>query len=410
MTLVGTLTKLAPAWLSKLAFGFSRDEFLIMFGLSNARVGAALAAATVGYRTVVETLPDGSQVRLISEQVLSGTIVMILITCTISSFVVARAGGRMAVLEASRKETPDGQETGRILISLADAKSVEPLVELAVLVKPKKARERLFALHVIDEQHARDHSGQERKLLENAVKHAAASDNVLEPILRHDLNVASGVVFTIREQNISDILLGVTREGWEVSSLFGALTSAILERTFKSVYVYGPLQPLGTIKRILVVVPMRAEFEAGFVRWFDRVKSLVKQTGAALSFHGPKSTLATLRTLCEKAGLHEAVFQVLDDWDDFLIIGRDLGGDDLLVVVSARMNSLSYDPLFEKLPRQLGRYFTANGFLVIYPEQLGDDNQDGPDFDPSMAGVLEGGVKRLETTGRYVKKFLRGQK
>ncbi len=410
MTVVATLTKLAPAWFAKLAFGFTRDEFLMMFGLSNARVGAALAASLVGYRTIVETLPDGTPVRLIGEQVLSGTIVMILITCTISSFVVARAGGRMAVLETERKEgAGDDDSTARILVSLAEAENIEPFIDLAVSFKPKKSRERIYALHVVDEQRTQD-GAHGRKLLEQAVKFAAASDNVVEPIVRHDLNVASGLNFSLREHNITDVVMGLTREGWQASAMFGPLTASVLERSHKSVYVYGPLQPLGTIKRILVVVPMRAEFEAGFVRWFERVKALGQQTGAMLSFHGPAATLQPLRTLCEKAGLHEATFEILDDWDDFLIIGRDLGGDDLLVVVAARPNSLSYDPLMDKLPRQLGRYFTANGFLVVFPEQLGEETFERPDLDPSMVDVLEGGVKGLETTGRYVRRFLRGQK
>lgn len=406
MTIVATLTKLAPAWIAKLGFGLSRDEFLMMFGLSNARVGAALAASLVGYRTVVETLPDGTQVRLISEQVLSGTIVMILFTCTISSFVVARSGGRLALLESKRADDGGDDSGGRILISILEARQVSPLVELALAMKPKKSSGRLYALHVVDDRHAGD-LAQGRKLLEQAVKLAAASDIVLEPIVRQDLNISTGANFALRENSVTDAILAIQRETWDGSRGFGALPTALMERNRRTLCLYGPRQPLGTIKRIVVVVPPRAEFEAGFVHWFERVKSLTLQTGAALRFHGPRTTLDALRTLCDKAALQEADTQVLDDWDDFLIIGRELGGDDLLVVVAARPNSLSHDPLMEKLPRQLARYFTGNGFLVIYPEQLGEADFDRADLDPSMADVLEGGVKRLDDAGRYMKRIFK---
>lgn len=408
MTLIATLTKLAPAWIAKIGFGFSRDEFLMMFGLSNARVGAALAASLVGYRTVVETLPDGSKVRLISEQVLSGTIVMILLTCTISSFVVARAAGRLAVLEGDRTEASDDGH-GCILISIAEEEGVRPLVDLALALKPKRSSDRLLALHVVDEQHT-SQSAKGRKLLEQAVKLTAAADVPLESIVRHDLNVATGFAFALRENNVTDTLLSIAREGWNGSTGFGSLASALLERNRRSFYLYGQLQPLGTIKRVLVVVPARGEFEVGFMHWFERVKALVQQTGAALSFHGPDATLEVLRERCAKAELHDTEFQVFGDMDDFLIIGRELGSDELLVVVAARPNSLSYDPFMEKLPRLLARHFQANGFLVIYPEQLGEEFDDPHDLDPSMTGVLEGGVKRLDDAGRYMRDIFKRSK
>jgi Kef-type K+ transport system membrane component KefB len=409
MTAVATLCKLAAAWISKLAFRFSRDEFLVMFGLSNAQAAATLAAVMVGYRTVLETLPDGTEVRLLNEAVLNGTIIMILVTCTISSFTTARAAGRLALVEAAKLGAEQPPEGRRVLLSFAGVENVEPLVELAVTFKPRKSRERLFGLHVIDEQTTPEVRARGRKLLEQAVKLAAASDNELEPITRHDMNVASGLVFTVREYGISDVVLGVTREHPESGELFGSLTATVLERTNKAVFVYAPLQPLGTIKRVVVAAPHRAEFEAGFVRWFDRVRALVRQAGVRLAFHAPKATLSVLAKLCEGAGLHEVALRELDDWDDFLVLSRELGADDLLVVVSARPGSLSYDTLFAKLPRQLHRHFSANGFLVIYPEQLGEDSSDKTDLDPSMADVLEGGVKHLDSAGRRVKKLLRGR-
>jgi hypothetical protein len=62
--------------------------------------------------------------------------------------------------------------------------------------------------------------------------------------------------------------------------------------------------------------------------------------------------------------------RALDDWEDVLIISRDLRIDDLLVVLSARKNTISYNKLFEKIPRQLSKYFQENSILLLYPEQF----------------------------------------
>jgi len=82
----------------------------LIFGLSNAQAAATLAAVLVGYNIILnkeeieaaallgETLaPD----RLLNESVLNGTILMILFTCTIASFVAQKGAQNIALSEAS---------------------------------------------------------------------------------------------------------------------------------------------------------------------------------------------------------------------------------------------------------------------------------------------------------------------
>lgn len=411
MTIVATACKFIAAWLAKVSFRFSRDEFMMMFGLSNAQAAATLAAVTVGYRIIVGVDADGNAVRLLSEQVLNGTILMILVTCTISSFVVARSASRLAVLEGGKEDGPRDDASGRILVSLAGVEKAEPLVELALLMKQPKVRERLFALHVVDEQNGEAKNIEGRKLLDQAVKQAAATDNTMEALVRHDVNAVSGLVFSIKEYHVTDVVLGLTRDGLDTQPQFGSLTDTLLQRTNKAVFIYSPLQPLGTIKRIQVAVPPKAEFESGFVRWFVRVKALVKQTGASIVFHTNAATGERIKVLCDRGNDPlKATFESLDSWEDLLIIGRDLGRDDLLVVVGARKGALSHDVHMEKLHRQLARYFADNGFLVIFPEQFGDAFPGKIDLDPSMTEAFEEGVKTLDSAGRFMKKVFKGDR
>lgn len=68
-------------------------------------------------------------------------------------------------------------------------------------------------------------------------------------------------------------------------------------------------------------------------------------------------------------------FSRLDDWGDLLLLTGQVNYDHLLVVISARRGSISYDSAFEKLPGQLGRYFANNSLIVLYPDQLGDPQE-----------------------------------
>lgn len=80
MTLMALSTKWIAAWTTQKIYGMKKIERQLMFGLSNAQAAATLAAVLVGYNIV---LPDDS--RLLNDDVLNGTIVLILITCIISS-------------------------------------------------------------------------------------------------------------------------------------------------------------------------------------------------------------------------------------------------------------------------------------------------------------------------------------
>lgn len=69
-------------------------EGSLIFGLSNAQAAATLAAVLIGHGIIME---NGE--RLLNDDVLNGTVVMILFTCIISSVVTERAARRMVTQE-----------------------------------------------------------------------------------------------------------------------------------------------------------------------------------------------------------------------------------------------------------------------------------------------------------------------
>ena len=66
------------------------NERSMMFGLSNAQAAATLAAVLIGHEIIME---NGE--RLLNDDVLNGTVVMILFTCVISSLVTERSARRL---------------------------------------------------------------------------------------------------------------------------------------------------------------------------------------------------------------------------------------------------------------------------------------------------------------------------
>ena len=258
----------------------------------------------------------------------------------------------------------------RILIPIYNPETLNSLMELAILLKVDKSKEPLYAVNI-----ANDNDGNTldkgKKLLEKAAKIAAATDNNVRMITRYDVNVTSGIIHTMKENYITEVVMGLHQKSHFSDSFFGDKTDNLLKSTNQMILISRSVQPISTIKRLVITVPQKAEFEVGFVKWYDRIKNICKQIGAKAVFYSHKETLEQIKILARrnKFGV-ETEFKELDNWEDFLILTGEVKENDLFVVVTSRKTAMSYNPLFEKLPSHLSKYFAKNSYIVLYPDQF----------------------------------------
>ena len=366
MIIVATIAKYAAAWLTQKTFRMSVDQRRIIFGLSNAQAAATLAAVMVGYNVILGQTPEGEPIRLLNESVLNGTILMILVTCTMASFSAQRGAHNLAATASSETdETGDHKE--RILIPLSNEDTAEELVNLSLATKSKKNTHHLYALNILDNKVSGDDQQlkKSRRLLENA---ALTADTHLQELQRYDLNVTNAILSVILEHRITDLVLGLHKEKGIPSSFLGRITEGILDYSDVTTLIYKPAQPLSTMKRHLVVIPVQAEKEAGFPQWVARVWNVIQNTGAKAIFYGSSDTLGRLKTLLGKRG-GEMEFTEFSDWEDFLIVFRDVHKDDNLWIVMSRHNGISFNPSMNRIPGYLNKYFQQNSFILVYPLQ-----------------------------------------
>jgi Kef-type K+ transport system membrane component KefB len=359
MIVVATACKWLAAYFTQKVFKYSRVERNIIFGLSNAQAAATLAAVLIGY-----------QLELLNENVLNGTILMILVTCLISSFVTEKAGRELAIIE-SDKAPNLGEVPERILVPISNPSTIEYLIDLAVMIKDPKSPEPIYPLSVVkDDEAAKEQIIISNKMLEKAIKHASATEHAVQVVTRVDLHIASGVARAIKELLITDIIIGWNGKITTREKIFGTVLDSLLQSTEQTVLVSKITSPLNTMKRLVVVVPPNAEVEVGFAHWIRTIKTMSKQTGADIVFFGAKATQEKIADIV--AGTRPAVeagYNFFEDWEDFLILSRDIRPDDLVIIVSARKGSLSYNHHLDSVPRQLSKYFQQNNFVIIYPEQ-----------------------------------------
>ena len=122
-----------------------------------------------------------------------------------------------------------------------------------------------------------------------------------------------------------------------------------------------------------MVVPARAEKEVGFPMWVNKVWNIIHNSGAKAVFYASEDTTMYLKEIYKKRPI-EAEFSSFDDWDDFLIMSREIKSDDTLWVVMSRRERLSYHANMSRIPNYLNKYFQSNSFVLVYPIQAGETN------------------------------------
>jgi Kef-type K+ transport system membrane component KefB len=359
MIAVAITAKWLAAFFTQKIFSFTKVERNLIFGLSNAQAAATLAAVLVGYR-----------IGLLNENVLNGSILMILVTCIISSFVTEKAAVQQAIIES--EQTPDVSDIPeRILVPIANEETMQQLIDLAVLVKNPKSIEPIYPLAIIkDDDQSREKLIQSHKLLEKVKRHASATETEVAVLTRVDASITSGIVRAIKDLMITEVIIGWTSKPSARDKFFGSIMENLLRQTGEMILVAKLVQPVNTIKQMKIAVPPRAEHEPGFVHWVNTLRTISKQTGASMTFFSTESANQRIATVFKETKSNVAArYEVFEDWDDFLILSREVTSDDLFVIVSARTGSMSYNGAMQQIPKMLSKHFQQQNFVLVYPEQ-----------------------------------------
>jgi len=357
MTVVAILAKFLAAWATQKIYGYTKAERMLIFGLSNAQAAATLAAIMVGHR-----------VGLLDDSILNGTIVMILVTCTVASFRAQKGAVEVSLSEGMVKEE-EGNPDERILIPIANKDTLRDLIDLSLTIKSKANVDNVYALNIIKSTEATSETEKaSEKLLEEAVMLGAGADTAIQPLQRYDMNVLNGILGVVKKYAITDIVMGLHVKQQISESFLGNLVEGVLNKCQSTLFVYKAIQPLGTIKRRLVIIPPNADREVGFSLWLSKIWNLGRNSGGKLSFYAANEILDTLRYV-HKIHPIDAEFNEFSDWREFVKLAKEVGKNDGLVIVMSRQRKISYDPVMRNIPDYINKHFKDTNFMLLYPVQ-----------------------------------------
>lgn len=354
-------------------FRFTKEEGRLIFGLSSASAAATLATVMVGYNIILSETETGEPIRLLNEHVLNGSILLILISCTISSFISMSSAQKIA--EQDNEDTVSGKnhEEENILLALNYESTVEKIVNLGILIKAHSNTEDLFALNVINEDKNESSVKNAEKLLHQATDTAAAADVKMQSLKRYDNDVVNGINNVIKEQNITDLIIGLEDEKGFSPSFVYNLYNGYLQNDDVNVLVYHAAQPLSTIKKYAVMIPENAHKEAGFFHALLRVWNIARNSGATVVFYAAENILNILQRIIKKANI-EAEFIIMKTWKDGEETASQLKDDEALILFMAKRGMYSYIPRMRLIPELLNKSLPDKNYLLIFPYSEYDEN------------------------------------
>lgn len=361
LTLVAVFSKWLAAWVAQLSFRYSKTQRNLMFGLSTSRAAATLAVILVGY-----------EAGIVSETILNGTVILILITCIVSSFVTERAAKKLVTQEENENDANNDTKKNNehILLPIANIVNFEKLLEFAMLIKNKDSENPINILSVVpNDETAEENVSKAKEKLEVFVKQGSAVEIDVNILTSIDHNIASGIARTSKEIVADTLILGWPASSGFLDKFIGGKMKKIIKLSNKTTFVCHIAHPWATHKRLFMAAPPYAEKMSGFEHWLKKAIRLSKELSIPMLVNCDEKTQDHIENMVKKQNLKAPItFKLFNDWNDFLFLAKEVHDDDVMMVISARKNTHSYQHIMENLPVKLDKYFRENSKIIVYPE------------------------------------------
>lgn len=389
---IGILTKFLAAWACQIVFRMTSLQRNLMFGLSSSHAAAILAVLLVGYR-----------LELINEEVLNGTLIFILGSCLVSSFVTEKYGKKLALTEPIA-ETPVRSIPERILVPVSNPETIPSLTELACLMKDPASNDPVFFLAVgTDEDISSGRIQRNFQTVYHTIVNLGLEREMVHPVTLVDVNISQAILRSVNELMISKIIMG-----WSGSTgtdfLFGKLRDNVLSGTERMVVITRLIRYLSLKGRMIIVFPPFAEFESGFEEALGTLYHLALNIHRPMIFSGATNAILKTESFLKEArpAIEYHTFPI-SGYPDYEQIHNMLMPNDLLILLNARPGSISYHSALENLYKKFFKDAQPYDVAVIYPAQ---QEIDPAVFISQLETIGNGMVPQINRFSKILKKII----
>ena len=396
LSMIAIFSKWIAALFTQLIFKYSKAQRQVIFGLSSAHAAATLAVILVGY-----------QAKILDENILNGTIILILITCVVASFAAEKSAKKIVLSEEGDISVDQLKNqlnyNEQILIPVANLALVENLLDFALIIKDKNSTNPVTLLSVVpNNNEAEMNIMKYRKELEKFILQGSASESSVNTITTIDHNPASGIARAAKEIMADFVIIGWPQKTGFIDKIFGEKTDSIINNVDKGLVLCRFVRPLIEKKKLVFICPPFTEKENGFPTIVQKVFRISQEYSIPVVLYSEDKTYRAVQQIMKALKLTGKVtFKPFSYWEDFLVITKDISPSDLIVFVSSRRGSVSYTPHLERIPSKFERYLSQNNLIVVYPQENieGISIDDYENFSPD---TISKGIEAIEQIGKGI--------
>ncbi|WP_294965529.1 cation:proton antiporter, partial [uncultured Flavobacterium sp.] len=389
LSVVAIFGKWIAAFFTQIVFKYTRTERQLIFGLSSAHAAATLAVILVGFKA-----------KILDENILNGTIILILITCIVASFATEKAAKKIAICEEEFSHEDAGRDQildEHILIPLAKTSAAASLLDFALLIKDKKSSNPITLLTIVpNNSQAEKNILKYRKAADKFVIQGSASEVKINTIARIDHNPASGIARTSKEIMSDIVIVGWPRKTGFIDKIFGENVDSIINNVDKNLFICRFQKNFIEEKKLVFICPPFSERGVGFHLLLQKICRLSQELSIPIVIYAEYKTYEIIQQIANNLKLNAKLgFKNVSDWEDFESISDEIKTTDLVVFNLSRKGSVSYQSIFDKLPQKFEKYFNDNNVILVYPQD--DRKESSMDaYEDFTSSPLAKGIEAIE--------------
>ena len=395
LTSFALFSKWLAAFVTQLIFKMTNVERQVIFGLSTAHAAATLAIIMVGF-----------QKGILNDQVVNGTILLILVTCMVASFVSENAGKKLLIQLAETGEEPEVKQVSRnqhLLIAINELKENELLIDFSVMITDKRVLNPISVVSVLPNNKEAEHRIRtSRKEMDEIVKHFSNGEFPVNVITTIDHNLSSGIARVSKELFTDIVVLNDNKKMNLLKRIVGDDREHLLDVCDKTVFFCQFDKSFVSYNKIVLISTPHAELEHSFDSWCERILRFSKELNIQIEMYGTYEFQdAFIRVLRKVQLFTEISFVPLEETEDFFLMNKNITDDDLIVFVSARRGSVSFYSGIDAFINKLEKGMPLNDQILIYPSQEVAENL-FTGYEDFTSAPISKGVDAIQKIGKEV--------
>ncbi|MBO7587889.1 MAG: cation:proton antiporter [Bacteroidaceae bacterium] len=348
----GTLGKWVVALFVQRANRLTRNDRLIIFGLSESHAAGALAIAMGAFAG-----------GLMDNSTLGTTVLIVLFSCILSNIITEN--GAVSLHQDQQDDEP---HDNRLLVMLTGSNTLRAIMDTAITLYDRNDRDMVGLYVTVTGEHAPKYMQDGKGRLKEAQEIAASADIPFVTHNRLGSNIIDSILHASDEFETDSLLMGLPlRPSIDLPYLENIIIP-LNDGFHGQIVLQRFITPLNTIRRIVVLVPGPVLQDEAFEKCMRSIYRLSMAIGCATEFYGKDQPVSAVRGTGLNFSSGRVSYNEVSETADMHWVISGLRNDHLLMIVGPRDSESHAGRSFRHLYERIHMPDTDFSTMLLFPE------------------------------------------